>query len=173
MKILKCKEEHLDLTAKLYDTVTEYLSRNVNYPEWTPGEYPSRESAKRAIADGSQYICLDSGRPVGAFVLNYDPQGDYSKGEWRAELRESEYLVIHALATVPDLQNKGVAKFMVKYCMDTAKNSGYKAIRLDAVPTNTPARRLYEGMGFLFAGEKDLLRGIEEIPQFALYEYNF
>lgn len=40
-------------------------------------------------------------------------------------------------------------------------------------PSNTPARRLYEKIGFTFAGEKDLLRGIEDIPEFALYELNF
>ena len=62
---------------------------------------------------------------------------------------------------------------MVKYCIDYAREHGFKAIRLDVVPENIPARRLYERLGFTFAGEKDLKRDIEDIPTFALYELNF
>ena len=62
---------------------------------------------------------------------------------------------------------------MVEYCIHTAKENGYKAVRLDVIPTNAPARRLYENMGFLFAGEKDLSRDIKDISTFALYELNF
>ena len=172
MEIVKCKEEDLDTTAQFYDKVTAYLDRTVNYPQWTAGEYPGRESTRRSIEEGVQYICVDGEKTVGAFVLNDDPNGDYSRGDWHADLKEGEYLVIHTLATDPDMRNKGLARFMVEYCINVAKSMGYKAIRLDAVPTNVPARRLYESLGFLFAGEKDLLRGIEDIPTFVLYEYN-
>lgn len=40
------------------------------------------------------------------------------------------------------------------------------------VPGNVPAIRLYEKMGFTYAGTADLLRGIEDIPLFDLYEMN-
>ena len=63
-----------------------------------------------------------------------------------------------------------IGRFMVDYCTSKAQADGYKAVRLDVVPDNIPARKLYEKAGFRFAGEKDLQRGIEEIPTFALYE---
>lgn len=57
-------------------------------------------------------------------------------------------------------------------CIQYARKNGYKAIRLDVVPGNVPAIRLYEKMGFTYAGTADLLRGIEDIPLFDLYELN-
>ena len=62
---------------------------------------------------------------------------------------------------------------MVQFCIDKARNGGYKAVRLDIVPENIPARKLYEKSGFKFAGEKDLDRGFEDIPTFQLFELNF
>ena len=44
---------------------------------------------------------------------------------------------------------------------------------MDVVPDNYPAQKLYTRLGFTFAGEKDLERGIPEIPAFRLFEYNF
>ena len=173
MKIFKCTMENLDNVTEFYDKVTEYLEKNINYPKWTHKEYPSRESVVQAIGDGSQYACEDNGRIIGAFVLNDDPQGDYSAGDWKEQLDRGEFLVIHALARDPEVCQSGLGRKMVEYCINAAKDGGYRAIRLDAVPTNIPARRLYEGMGFSFAGERDLSRGIEDIPEFVLYELNF
>lgn len=173
MRIFKCTMENLDNVAEFYDKVTGYLEKNVNYPKWTHKEYPARESVVQAIGDGSQYACEDNGRIIGAFVLNDDPQGDYSAGDWKEPLDRGEFLVIHALARDPEVCQSRLGRKMVEYCINAAKDGGYGAVRLDAVPTNIPARRLYEGMGFSFAGEKDLLRGIEDIPEFALYELNF
>lgn len=173
MEILKCGIDQLDSIAEFYDMVTEYLEENINYPKWVRGEYPGRESVKKAIEEGVQYACVDSGRTVGAFILNDNPQGDYSVGEWMLDAADGEYLVIHTLAVAPDSYGRGIGVFMVNYCLDKASKDGCKAVRLDVVPDNVPARRLYEKTGFSFAGEKDLGRNIEEIPMFALYEFNF
>ncbi len=172
MRILRCGEDGLDELAEFFDTVTAYLEANVNYPKWTRGKYPARESSALAIAAGTQYICEDNGRIVGAFVLNSDPQGDYSRGSWRTELREGEYLVIHALAADPSGYRRGIGRCMVDFCVQYARDYGWQAVRADVVPDNAPARRLFESAGFSFAGERDLSRGIKEIPVFALYELN-
>lgn len=173
MEIKKCTTENLDSIALFYDKVTKYLEEHINYPKWTNGEYPAMESVRQAITDGAQYACLDGGKVAGAFVLNDDPQGDYSAGDWSCELKKGEFMVIHALAADPEIYHRGLGRKMVEYCIKTARDGGYKALRLDVVPTNMPARRLYEKMGFCFAGEKNLVRGIDEIPLFALYELNF
>ncbi|MBQ8803334.1 MAG: N-acetyltransferase [Tyzzerella sp.] len=171
MKIIKCEMKHLDALTKLYDKVTEYLVSHINYPKWTPGVYPGRESIREAIEKGIQYACFDVDKAVGAFILNEDPQGAYSEGEWVTDAEEGEFLVIHTLASDPECYGKGTGKRMVDFCIETAKECQKKAVRLDVVPDNIPARKLYEKMGFVFAGEKDLKRGIEEIPTFVLYEY--
>lgn len=173
MRIIKCTTKHLNSVSAFYDKVTEYLEKQINYPKWTQGNYPGTESTRQAIADDVQYACMDGDKVVGAFILNDNPQGDYNVGDWRVNLSQGEYLVIHTLATDPEIYRKGLGRYMVEYCIHTAKENGYKAVRLDVIPTNAPARRLYENMGFLFAGEKDLSRDIKDISTFALYELNF
>lgn len=118
-------------------------------------------------------MCLDGKRVVGAFILNEDAQGAYEKGNWKVPLKDGEYVVIHTLAVSPEEYGKGIASIMTNYCIDTARSKGYKAIRLDAVPDNFPAKKLYEKNGFSFAGDVDLERGFENIPFFSLYELNF
>lgn len=170
MEIRKAKKEDWEGTAQFYDRVTAYLAQNINYPKWIPGEYPGKGSTHAAIEEGCQYLCVDGTRIVGAFILNENPQGDYCAGSWGLDLEEGEYLVIHTLAADPKAYRSGLGRYMVEACIKIAKEQGYKALRLDVVPDNVPARRLYEKMGFTYAGEKDLKRGIEAIPRFALYE---
>ena len=64
-------------------------------------------------------------------------------------------MVIHALAVDPERSGTGLGKELVRFCIDTAKQSGYKAIRLDIVPTNTPAQHLYESFGFHVCGKRN------------------
>ena len=171
--INKCTYDDLSAVGKLYDTVTKYLEEHVNYPKWTHGEYPSLASATIALNDGSLYCVKQGDKIVSAFVLNSDPQGDYTVGDWSKFIPEGEYMVIHSLAVLDECKGKCIGQQVVKFCLDTAKEQGYKGVRVDVVPDNFPARNLYEKMGFTFAGEYDLKRGIEYIPTFQLLEFNF
>lgn len=172
MNIIKCTTEKLNEIGLFYDKVTKHLEENINYPRWINGDYPSRKSAGQAIKEGTQYVCMDNGKIIGAFVLNDDPQGAYELGEWSVKLDLGEFLIIHALATDFELYHRGTARKMVEFCIEETKRRGYSALRLDVVPDNLPARKLYESMGFSFAGEKNLRR-FEHIPTFVLYEMNF
>ena len=169
----KCEYDDLTTVGKVYDTVTEYLENHVNYPKWVHGEYPSLSSAQVAYDNGTLYTVKTDGKVVCAFVLNNDPQGDYSVGDWQVHIPEGEYMVIHSLAVLDEQSGRGVGQEVVKFCLNTAKERGYKGVRVDVVPGNFPARNLYEKMGFTYAGEKDLKRGYDHIPTFQLLEYNF
>ena len=172
MEWIKCKNEQLDLVSDMYSRVVKHLGETINYPKWSK-EYPCRESVREAIRKGEQYACIENGQVVGAVVLNHNPDGNYGAGNWSKNLKEGEYLVIHTLAVDPLAGHKGIGGYMVDCCIELALQKGYKAIRLDVVPKNVPAISLYKKKGFIFAGEKDLLRNIEEIPLFELYELNF
>lgn len=171
--IKKAQAHHLNALVDFYNEVLDYLEKTVNYPKWTPGEYPCKNTIEEVIKKGEQYVAFNQNKIVGAFVFNSDGGGDYSVGEWSKQLNDKEYAVIHTLATHPLFFGKGVAKQMVQFAIDSAKVQKYKAIRLDVVPTNFPAIKLYQSFGFTFAGEKDLKRGFKDIPTFCLYELNF
>lgn len=171
MEIRLCTEADIVSAGAFYDTVVKYLCEHVNYPKWTYKEYPSEDSVRRMTEAGCQYVCVEEGQIVGAFVFNEAPQGSYEKAAWKVPLERGEYMVCHALATAPQVQGKGIGRQMVEFCIQYAKSRGYRAVRLDVVPDNFPAKRLYEKCGFVYAGDVDLERGIVEIPEFSMYEY--
>lgn len=172
MYIRLCKQDEIECVGSFYDSVVKYLTEHINYPKWTYLVYPSVDYVREMAALNRQYACIEDNRLVGAFVLADDAQGEYSKVRWSVNLDGKQCLVCHALAVATDLQKRGLGKEIVHYCIDFAKHHEYAAVRLDVVPTNTPARKLYESCGFTYVGDYDLERGYDNIPLFSLYELN-
>ena len=173
MEIRKCTAADIPAVGDFYDRVVLWLDAHTNYPKWIYKDYPSESSARVRTEEGCQYICVEDYQIVGAFVLNTDPQGDYEKGQWEKDLPYGSYMVLHTLAIEPDRHGSGIGSAVIDFCIGIAKADGYKALRVDIVPDNLPARKLYEKNGFSYAGDADLGRGIEEIPVFSLFERNW
>jgi len=171
MKLIQCDESHIPAVTAFYHQVVAYLETHINYPFWS-SEHPSDVSIKESVARGEQYMCVADGEIIGALLLSEDPDGDYDAGSWSRELKEGEYLSVHVLAVSADRYQSGVGSFMVDECIAIARARGYQAVRLDIVPTNTPAERLYQKKGFVYAGTVDLNRPTAPIPLFDLYEMN-
>lgn len=174
LRIEQCTAQKVKEVGAFYDAQVLYMdTHDVNYPLWNYKVYPSADSVRECTENGSQYLCADGERICAAFVLNDEPGGKYENGYWKRNLKTGEYLVIHTLAVEHDLAGQGIGGRIVEFCIDKARTAGYRAVRVDVVPTNLPVIRLYERKGFTFAGEVDLERGITDIPRFCLYEYNF
>ena len=152
MKFIKCEVSHFDSVALMYERCVRRLEENINFPKWS-SNHPSREYIKESIKRGEMFIVVEGEKVFGAAVLNEDPEGNYCLGDWKNKLSEGEFLVDGSIAF--------------------AKKNGYKAIRLDIVPENLPAKNLYLSRGFESAGKKEKLRDIEYIPTFELFELNF
>lgn len=172
MKLIQCNESHLQGVTDFYHKAIAYLETHINYPFWS-SEHPSDKSIEEAVRRKEQYACVEGVEIIGALLLSEDPDGDYDAGIWSRDLKEGEYLSVHVLAVSADCYNSGVGSFMMDECISIARSRGYKAIRLDIVPTNTPAERLYKKKGFVYAGTVDLKRPTAPIPLFDLYELNF
>jgi len=171
MRFIKCDKTHLSTVTEFYHQVIEYLETHINYPFWSP-EHPSDESIKAAVERGEQYICVDGDEALGAVLLSEDPDGDYDSVDWSLDLKQGEYLSVHVLAVKPERYKDGVGSFMMDECIKITRERGYRSLRLDIVPDNTPAERLYKKKGFLYAGTADLKRETAPIPLFDLYELN-
>ncbi len=172
MQIRRCKTKDITAVGEFYDRVVEYLDSHINYPKWTYKEYPSEGYARAMTTEGYQYFGEKDGKIIAAFVLNQDPEGDYHKGRWSRQLQKGEFMVVHALAVDPEIHGAGIGKEIVRFCIDTAKKNGFKAIRLDIVPGNAPAKHLYEGLGFAYIGDEDVRPEVKHISEFSLYELN-
>ena len=165
-----CNENDICKVGEFYDKVVLHLYQTVNYPRWKYKIYPTETTVRKRVEVGQQFVCVDDNKVLGAFVLNEDPQGKYENADWKINLSDGEYLVCHTLAIDPEVYGKGIGTQIVEFCIRYAKERGYKAIRLDVVPDNVPAKRLYEKCGFQYVGDVDLERDIEEIPIFSMYE---
>lgn len=171
--IRKCTVEDVELVGKFYDDFVSWLDCHINYPRWIYKVYPSESSVRAMTEAGDQYVCLDGEKITGAFALSTEVQGSYQKANWSRHLDDGTYVVIHALATDPEMQRQGIGTGVIRYCIDKAKAEGYKAIRVDIAPGNIPARSLFEKAGFDYAGDVDLELPIGDIPAFSMYELNF
>ncbi len=168
MTIKLCTKNDISTVTEFYDSVTLHLTQTVNYPKWTYKVYPSAESVTTCVNNGVQYACFDGDRVVGAFVMHFDVIGEYlTENCWQTK---GKYLTIHTLATHYNYAQRGIASQMVRYAISYARQHGCCSVRLDVVPTNTPACRLYLKHGFVLRGESGLNRGFEDIPSFYLYE---
>lgn len=155
VEIKKCSLEDIGLVGKFYDDEILYMDEHgLNYPKWIYQTYPSQTSVKEATKSGTQYFCTVELRVCGAFVLDENPGGLYQKGDWKADLNQGEYLIIHALSVAHEFSGKRIGCAIVKYCIEYAKSMDYKAVRIDVVPSNLPAIRLYEKMGFTLCGRE-------------------
>ena len=173
MEIRKCREEDIARTGNFYDRVVKQLDEHVNYPRWIYRVYPSEGTVRSMTEAGAQYVCTHEGDIVGAFALDDRPPECFSNGSWRRDLPAGSYMVLHALAVDPAFQRRGAASEIVRFCIDRAKSEGYRAMRVDIIPDNVPARTLVEKHGFVYAG--DAASGLEfaGIPTFSLYELNW
>ena len=167
-----CRDEDIARTGRFYDGVVAWLNEHVNYPRWIYGVYPSERSVRTMAEAGAQYICIRGESILGSFALNAEPQGSYQKARWSRDLPDGSYMVLHALAIDPQSQRQGLGTEMIRFCADKAKAEGCQAIRIDVVPTNIPARRLFEKNGFVYVGDVDLELPIGDIPAFSMYELN-
>lgn len=172
VSIEKCDEEDIVRVGQFYDEVILWLNDHVNYPRWIYKVYPSENSARIMVDAGCQYIYRDGESILAVFALSTEPQGNYQQGNWSQALEDGLYLVLHALAIDSKKQRRGIGTEIIQFCIAKAKEENYKAIRVDIVPTNYPARRLFEKNGFVYVGDVDLGLGIGNIPAFSLYKLN-
>jgi ribosomal protein S18 acetylase RimI-like enzyme len=171
LTFVRCGPAQFEAVMAMYERAVAELERTVNYPKWSE-EHPSRDYVKEAIEKGEQFACVSGGAVLGAVVLNEDPEGDYSHGHWSKALRPGEFLAVHLLAVDPAYKKQGIGGFLTDHAIAYAGENGYRAVRLDIVPDNLPAKRLYTSRGFTSAGQMDLRPELEEIPIFELYELN-
>lgn len=170
MQIRKCTKSDIETVGCFYDAVILWLDEHINYPKWQYKVYPCEKYVRDMTYAGFQYVCTKDDRIIAAFVLNSDPEGAYEKGNWSRFLPEGSFMVIHALAIDDKYRGQGLGSKIIRFCIDEARRNGFKGIRLDIVPGNVPAKRLYENCGFSYVGDADLERGTEHIPVFSLYE---
>ena len=168
--ILQANNADYDAVRAFYHSVIDAQDPDAPYIGWKKDIYPAPEFLRESIGRGELYIRLDHGSIAAAMVLNRLCNEGYARFPWPVELAPDEIFVIHALGVHPGLLRRGHAKAMVQKALGLAGAAGAGAIRLDVLEGNTPAEKLYEGLGFQRRGELKLYYEDTGWKTFRLYE---
>ena len=145
----KCKADDLKKIQAFYQLVCRETKNITTYARWVYGKHPSDSLLESYVSRGAMYY-LEYGPDITAAVAvtPFQPE-EYHGIDWQAELEDDEVAVAHLLAVNPRYQKRGYARAIMEEAIDFSKRTGFKAVRLDALESNTPAHSLYESLGFL------------------------
>ena len=150
MVISKAAREEYESVRNFYHSMIDALEGTKYHPKWQKDIYPAPEDLRASIEHGELYTGRVDGRIAAAMVLNGQCNPEYEDIVWTKSISRGEFMVIHMLGVHNDFAGRGLAKEMVKYAIETARDAGMKAIRLDVLKGNVPAEKLYPAMGFVY-----------------------
>ncbi len=171
MIITQAKETDFPDVRSFYHTVIDRMQGSLYDIGWKKDIYPEPEFLLDSIKKGELYICLEADTIAAAMVLNHQYQEAYRSVRWQTDADESGILVLHILGVHPENSGKGYGKAMIKEAVRIAGSQGLLAIRLDVLPGNLPAEKLYTQTGFTFIDSRNVYYEDVGWAKMDLYEY--
>ena len=171
MKLILATQNDFDAIIAFYDDVTERTPGMATYARWSKGKHPTEEGIRAYIDEGSMYVYQEGGEIIAAVALTMYQGEDYHAIQWSRQVADDEVAVIHILAVSPDRQGTGIGSEMIRDAIRLAQSRGMKAIRLDALASNTPAHKLYERLGFEYRGTQHLYAENTGWMDFLFFEF--
>ncbi len=115
---------------------------------WQEGVYPTEATALTGLRQGDLYILEEEGLVIAAARINSEQVDVYANCPWLYPAEDHQVLVLHTLVVDPDCQGKGCATRFVAFYEELARARGCTVLRIDTNAINSPARKLYKGLGF-------------------------
>ena len=158
------------MVREKYIEVIEHTKDMNIHARWIYGQHPTDAMIQSYIDGQEMYLFMDGQNVVGMAAMTMYQDEDYHEIIWSQNLKDDEVASLHILAVIPEYQGKGVSKRMMTEIISLVKKNGKKALRLDALASNTPARRLYEKLGFEYRGKQNLFAENTGWTDFLYYE---
>lgn len=121
------------------------------YAHWIYGLHPSDEMILGYISPGNMFFSELDGKIASAVAVVPRQEKEYHDVPWKMNPADDAALTMRAV-------------------IEMSRESGKKAVHLDALKCNTPARRLYESLGFSPAAERNWHTENAGQTDFVLYE---
>ena len=121
--------------------------------------YPTRATLLADAREQALYIAsLGAELAIGVLVLNDYQNPEYADVPWTVS--GARVAVVHRLMVDPTYQGRGIARHLMGFAEERARELGYGALRLDAFTANPRALRLYHGLGYHDAGAVTFRKGV-------------
>lgn len=171
MELIKASEKDFNRLSRFYREAILHTENMEIFAKWVYGKHPTDEMIMGYIKEGAMYFCERDGAVVSAVAVTPYQGEDYHNTEWSLALSDGEVAAVHILCVDPKYQKQGVARDTMALVIELSKSLGKKAVRLDALSCNTPARRLYESLGFVKRGVERWYADNIGSTDFVLYEF--
>lgn len=171
MKIQEAQEKDIENLMRFYNDMCEVLDKKDFLPNGDKGGFPSHDMVVSAINEHAQFIGTEDGKIIAAYILNHDCDPAYQTAHWRADALPHQVLILHALRVLPQYGGRGHSKELVEHAIQTARDMGQKALRLDVLEGNVVPERMYTSFGFQYIDTVDIrYEDIGEPMRFRLME---
>lgn len=158
------------LVREKYIEVIEHTKDMNIHARWIYGKHPTDAMIQSYIDRQEMYLFMDGQNIAGMIAVTMYQSEAYHEIRWSQNLEDDELACLHILAVTPAYQGKGVSKKMMAEIISMVKENGKKAIRLDVLASNIPARRMYERLGFVYRGKQNLFAENTGWTDFLFYE---
>lgn len=120
--------------------------------------YPDFDIIQKDIMENQAFGYFNNELLIGYVAINEHFDLEYNALNWM--YYDDKPLIVHRLAVDSKFQGMGIAKALIIFVENKAKNEGYKTIRLDAFSYNQNALGLYRALGYHLAGSINLRKGL-------------
>lgn len=139
------KSEELDAILEMTRSCGRHMRKN-GIDQWDEN-YPDRERLLNDIQTQTLFAFRENEQVLGIIVLNETQDPEYAEISWLTSESERN-LVVHRLAVAPEHQGEGIARKLMDFAENLAKERGYASIRLDTFSQNPRNQRFYEARGY-------------------------
>lgn len=171
LDIQEAKNEDLQEILSFYNMMCEELGKKDFLPEGNKGGFPPLDMVVSAIKNRELYIGKEYGIIMAAYIMNNDGNPVYDTVKWQSDVPKEQASVLHALRVHPSFGGKGYASQLVEHSIETAKQKGQKAIRLDCIEGNFVSHKMYRNHGFQYIDTVEICYADIGVPRkFLLFE---
>ena len=154
----------------VYEDVIRHTPDIGKHARWEYGRHPTDEGLRTHIRNGEMYLLTDGDRIAGAAVIVMRQGPEYEAVPWAEKLDNDQVATVHLLAVRPEYRGQSLSLTILELACGLAKQKGRKAVRLDVLESNLPARRIYERAGFELRGRQRWYAENTGWTDFLLYE---
>jgi len=156
MDIRRAQSSDFDKVVSFYKYAIENMQEMGTYARWVYGQHPTDAMILKYIEQEAMYLLEKEKTIIGAMAVTMCQNDDYHDINWSVNAADDEVAVVHILCVNPDYQKQGIGKRMIRESINIAKREKKKAVRLDALASNTPAHQMYVSLGFEYRGKQHL-----------------
>ena len=161
MEIRRINTEEIDKVMEVINDAKAFLK--LQSKQWQQG-YPNVNSMMNDIKNDNLFGVYENGELtcLAALIIGIEPTYvNMIEGKWNVEVSNKD-LVIHRIAVSEKYRGKGLAKKLMNFAYEYAKENACLSIKVDTHRVNKPMQELLLKHGYNYQGIIDLNRNEED-----------